>query len=78
MNDVHIFLRRGDPSLALLPEAVRDEYSFLKLYRVDTSVGAAGIAFDHIEHTGTAEALEYLSGGGWQSSRGLARPFVSM
>ena len=59
-DDVHVCPRRGDPALALLLEAVQDEHRFRELDRVDRSIRAAGIVFDHLQHAGTTEALEHL------------------
>ena len=53
-------LRRGDPLLALLLDAVQDERGFFELHGVDGAVRATGIVIDHLEHTGAAKALEHL------------------
>ena len=51
MNDVHIFLRRGDAALAFLLEAVKDKHCLGKLNGVHGSVGAANIVLHHFQHT---------------------------
>ena len=60
MNDVHVFLRRGDAALAFLLEAVKDKHCFGELDGIHGTVGAANIVFHHLKHPGTAKALEHF------------------
>ena len=60
MNDVHLFLWRGNAALAFLLEAVENEHRFWKLHGVHGTVGAANLAFHHLKNPGATEAFEYL------------------
>src|SRR3990167_1545265 len=60
VNNVHIFLWRGNAALAFLLEAVEDEHCLCKLHGVHGTVGAANIVFHHLKNPGTTEAFEYL------------------
>ncbi len=49
MNDVHIFLGRGDAALALLLKAVKDKHRLSKLDGVHGAVSTAHIVFHHFK-----------------------------
>ena len=61
VNDVHVFFRCGDATLAFLLKAVKDKHSLGKLHGVHGTVSAAHIVFHHRQHPGTAKALEHFS-----------------
>ena len=60
MNNVHLFLGRGDAALALLLKAVKDEHRFCKLHGLHGAVSATHIVFHHLKNPGTTEAFEHL------------------
>jgi hypothetical protein len=60
LNDVHVFLGRRDPALALLLKAVQHEYRFFELDGLDGAIGSIRIVFDHLQHAGTAQALHHF------------------
>src|ERR1700679_1258071 len=57
-NNLHVLFRCGNPMLALLLEAVQDEYRFLELHRIDRAICAASVIFDDLKHTGTTKAFK--------------------
>ena len=58
MDDVHVFLRRGDAALALFLEAVKDKHGLRKLDGVHGAVGATHIVFLHLKHPCATKAFE--------------------
>ncbi len=48
------------PLLLFFWKQCRTKHCFRKFHRVDRPVRAANIAFDHLQHAGTTEALEHL------------------
>jgi hypothetical protein len=49
VNDVHVYLWRGDAAFALFLEAVQDKHCFGKLNRVDGAVRTANIVFYNLK-----------------------------
>src|SRR5208282_5222876 len=59
-NNVHVLLRRGDSTRALLLEAMEDKDGFLKFHGVNGAIGAVAVVLDDFQDPAAANAPEDL------------------